>query len=354
VNVVGIDLALPVGHPSGTRAFSLPVPSAQNLADFLSLLNGLLGQSGPVTRDVTATLPAKPTGATLLPQASTTKERGAKTGKTTVASLPPSLGSPVTSGTAAEMPVLIQTGKIPDDGEPAGAPPRSPLGETQGSSVYAQTQPVASRSDGATSTASSAMSPSGNPPGPVGDIAFALRLTWKPLGATTDLDTHSRSDAVPPGKAGLRNPIEVTSRIGQSTGLSEVASHNDSANTEKTEIPTPEPVPAESQPSRANDPPTHSSLSLLEPIPAHSPGPDSTIPKGAGLRHSDILVPVRHGDVTAGSAPGNRRLASEAAPRPTEIDAQPQGFATAPASVPEKTAASSPPAANSQNVPTPK
>ncbi len=310
------------------------------MVGFLSLLNGLLDQSGTETNYGAATRPFKQPASAAPPQAANRKEKGERIGNTTEARPQTPLFRPIDPGAVAETPVLIHGYEI-TPGFPGNGPPVLSNGETQGSSALTKTQPLALPNIGAMNTASGASNMDYCPPSPPRDIAFALRLTWQPSDPAPA--AHSQSDILLPGASDPRNPIEVASQTSPQAGPSEGASPTGSANTVKTEIPTPDPVLGQSPSLRGNDPLAHSICSLVPSISPRSTGPDSFFSGVAGFPSSETLEQIRHGSINASPAFLDQEPTSEAATNSAEIDPQRQGFAGDPMSVAGKAPAPSPP-----------
>jgi hypothetical protein len=350
------------------------------MAGFLSLLNGLLDQAGTATNDEAAALPAKQSGTTLLPQAATTtrgathtqaaarpraatgqrpapgprapsglraaarKDNDDNSGNATDARLRDAVFLPIAPGATVETPILLRTlsGGFVGQASPAGS-----IGETRGpASLTTQSQPVTLESLGSTNTPSGTSILNGNPPNPAHNIAFALRLTWQPSGASGDPTPliHSRSDAVLPAASSSRNPTDVASRTSQPAALSESASHTDSDDLKNTAIHDPDPVTGDPQ-SDGKDLFAYSNASPLQSSPPRPAGPGSTDQEAAGLRSPDALEGIRPGSALVVSAPLVRGPASDINTNPIEIDAQPEGFARDTAFNPKRTSALSPLAA---------
>jgi len=368
VNVAGIELAQPVIKPLGPSR-PLSVLSAQHLAGFLSLLNGLLEQSGTATRGVAVLRQAKRASATLLPP---TKGQVEKTANVPDATLRPALFPPRAPEAIAETTLLIQPGESPGTVFAADGPPIPPPGDTQGASAPRPSQPAGLRSLGATGTAPGTSMLNGHTPSPERNVAFALRLTWQPPRTNTDA-TMARSDAIMSGDSGPRNPIDVASRTGQLVGLNaglnpalnpalspglnpapnEFEPGMDSSDTEKTNMPTSDPETGESQSRRGSDQRVHSNFSLVQSSPARLLNSDPAVSESAGLRSPATSEPVRHGNTITNSPPRDPTPVSEAPTNSARIDVQPQISTRDPASIPEKPTASSLPRADSQETPPP-
>jgi hypothetical protein len=344
----------------------LSVMSAQHLAGFLSLLNGLLDQSGTATRGVAAVRQAKRPNATLLPPMKGQVER---TTNAPDAKLRPALFPPAAPEAIAKTTVLFQPGESPSTGFAAEGPPIPLPGDTPASSAPPPSRPARVQSLGETSTASGTSILNGNTPSPPHDIAFALRLTWQPPRTNTDA-MMARSNAILPEDSGIRNPIDGASRSGQlvglnaglnpglnpglNAGLNEVAPGMDSADTEKTKMPASDPETGESQSRRGGDQGVHSSFSLVQSIPARLLNSDPTVSESAGFRSSAISERIHHENVNASSsAPREQSPAPQAATNSMRIDVQPQVLTREPVSIPEKPTASSLPGADSHETPPP-
>jgi hypothetical protein len=358
VNVAGIDLAQPVLNPRGlarARAVSLSVLSGQHLAGFLSLLNGLLDQSGTATRDVPAGLPAKRPSAMSLPPMKALVV-------TPAASLPPALiRSPVPDGTA-DTPVLIQTAEIASvgfTGEEAPAPSR---GGTQGSSAPAASLPVAVQSLGPTSTSSGTSILDGNPLSLARHTAFALQLTWNPSARKNDAmmagpsrsDSFSSASSGDPStvESGTKNATHLDSSTNELAGLNEVASVVEPAvsekTSEKTKLPTSDPEPpldlfeGVAQSSQGIDQRAPASIWLLHAIPGGFLSPDSTAREVAGFRSPVTSELIRRGNMEGSSLPRDQAPAAGAATNSAEVEVQPQVFTRGPATIAEPPPALSP------------
>ena len=359
MNVAGIEFAQPILNPRGLAragAVSLSVLSAQPLAGFLSLLNGLLDQSGTATRDVAAGLPAKRPSATSLPPPKAPVERTASAPAATLSS---AHIRPTAPEATAETPAQLQTAEVPSAGFTVDGSPGPSRGGTQGLSTPAAL-PVAVQSLGPTSTSSGASILAGNPVSLARHTAFALQLTWNPPGTKNDalMAGPSRSDSFSfgstggpsSGESGTKNPIHFDSRTGQLTGLAglnEVASVVDSAVPQKTKIPTSDPGPPPdlfegvAQSSREIDQLAPASISLLHAIPGRFLSPDSTVGGGAGPRSPVTSELIRRGNMNE-SLPRDQAPAAGAATSSAEIEVQPQVFTRGPATIAEPPPALSP------------
>jgi len=297
-------------------------------------------------------LPAKRPVATVVaqpmirPPAVTRKESGQKTGDITGSLRRAALSQVLATGATGETTAGTAAAHVAAEGPSIPRPV-----ETQGSNSFIQTQPVPLPSLEGTNTPSGTATPASNPPGPVRDVAFALRLTWQPPVINPVINNDAMTSFDP------RKSIDVASRTGQLAGLSEVASREDLADAVKAEIPTPVPVPShvpgEPQSSRANDPPPDSNFSLLPSIPARPPGPDSTVPAGTGLLYPAALERVLHWDGKPGSATPAPGLAMEAVSNPAESAAPLEGATNDPVPVLRKISASPSPGATSPDATSP-
>jgi hypothetical protein len=403
VNVAGIELAQPLINPLvRTRAggVSVPLLASRNLAGFLSLLNGLLDQTGTATDDVAYSRAVKQPGVTSLPQAmvspqaaasppaalrpqagakpqtsmkpqAATKpqtairgEKGDTTGNPTDASVQNAQLRAMASGATAGTPFLIQAGEISSG---LLTVPRSAIAlpsDVQGSSAGGQSQSDALRSLGATNISSGGSSPNTSPPGAVRDIAFALRLTPGTMpGANTPganiagangnavAATNSGSNGVPPGASGPRNAMDVRNPTG-SSGLKEVVTLMDSAETKKMAIPIADPAPVGSPSSRGNPPLSHAGSSSLQSILSYPLSPNSTGSEVPGLRSRETGGRIRNGDVNVSSASPDQSPVSTPA-NPAEIDAPPQGLTGNLATAAGKVSVLSPPGTRGQDATTP-
>jgi hypothetical protein len=359
---------------------SVPLLASRNLAGFLSLLNGLLDQTGTATDDVATARAVKQPGVTLLPQAIASPraaasppaavrpqvairgEKGDTTGNPTDAAVQNALLRPMASSATPGTPILIQAGEISTGVLTVARPAIPPLAEVQGSSAGGQSQSGALRSLGATNTSSGGWSSNSSLPRPVRDIAFALRLTpgTSMPGANTPGAndnsvgaTHSGSNGVPPGASGPRNPMDIANPTGQSSGLKEVVALMDSAETKKMEIPIEDSAAVGSPSSRGNHPLSPSSSSSLQSLPAYPLSPNSTDSEKPGLHAPETWYGIRNGDVNVGSASPDQSPASTTAANPAQIDAQPQGLTRNPATAAGKASVLSPPGTRGQEATTP-
>ncbi len=348
VNVATIELPHSAISPAGLRragAASLPGLSAQKLAGFLSLLNGLLDQSGTATRDVAPARPFQRPGAKLLPGATTTGKTERR-GDITDAGLRAALLQTMPPATIAESRVLIQSSEIQGGGLAGESHPTPSNGEALVSSARTQPQPLVLGSFGATST-SLTSSQNDYPPSAAHDVAFALRLTWEPASTHADpmpaamMNTPPRPPSLS-SDSGSRNPTisAAATRASPSPALSEITPRPDSTGATKAQI-LPEIAKAGSAVSEL----AHSSSSL-QSIPAPSPGTPSPAAGGAGPR-SETSVPIRPANVHSGTAPS-----LEASAKTSEIDAQLTGVSTsmAPAATAEPPAMEPAPVSSSQEV----
>jgi hypothetical protein len=400
VNLAGIELAQPVINPLlGTRAAGVSVPllRSRNLAGFLSLLNGLLDQTRTATDEASARAVKQP-GATLLtramvsplsaasspaavkpqtgmrsqasiraqaavrPQAPVKEEKWETTESPTDALVQNAFLRPMAAGANAGTPILIQAGEISPGVLTVRRPAIPPFAEVQGSNAGGQSQSGALRSLGTTNNPSGGLSPNGIPTRSVHDIAFALRLTpganipgANIPGANHDAIAATRSgpNAGPPGASAPRNPIDVANPTGQSSGLKEVVTLMDSADTTKTAIPITDPTPVGLPSSPGNHPLSHSSSSSLQSIPAHPLSPNSTGSEEPEIRPPETLERIRNGDVNIGSASPDQSPAATPAANPAEIDYQPQGLTGNTATADGKTSVLSPLGARGEGATTP-
>ncbi len=295
---------------------------------------------------------AKRPNATLQP---VTKGQVEKTANAIDAKLRPALFPPTAPESIAGTTVPIQTGEVPSAGFAGEGPAISTPGDAPGSSASAPSQLAAFQGLGATVTASGTSILNHNPPTPARDIAFALRLTWQPPATNTD-SMMARSDEILAGESGPGNPLDAASGTGQlaalNAGLNAAASGMDSADTEKTKVPKPDPAPVGSPSPRGNDTRANSSLSLLQSIPVRLLNSDSTGSGSARLRSPATLERIPGVNITASSGPPDL-AASGAANNSAEIDVQPPVFSPHPASIPENPTASPLLEADSRETPPP-
>lgn len=347
MNAAGIGLAQPVIHALGLKgigAVSLPVATAQSLAGFWSLFQGLLDHNGTAAPQGEAEVPAKQSGATPPP-----KKAGEKTASPTDSGLPPPLIDPITAagsvapGAGAETPV-IHTGEIPSGGSGGQDPSTSPLGAAQGASAPTQTQALAFRNTpSGTSTAESS-------PPTAGNIAFALQLSWQASATKPDsnIPDATRSGATQPGP---KNPGDVAGQTAHPAGLNEGTFPWGAAGGEKqTVLPAPDRAPGEPHSSQGNFPLPSSSSALFPSIPAPFPAADAMSAHESELRTPETLG--RIGDWRV-AVPLNRGLSSQGASNADEIDAQSQSWIEDAASVVGRPAGS-PASRESREMSTPK
>ena len=277
--------------PAGSAAVSgFP---ASHVAGFSSVMLGLI-ESPTVQSDSAVIRPATRIVSPPVAQASKTtnpviKEKDDKSGKTTATSVrpPEPLQSVVPRAVVALVPA--QNGNTPNlgvQGELPAIPVRAGMSAL---ATTTQTQAAAlanfpASSFPQTSKAAEPLSASGVPLGSSRDLAFALRLTWRPLASVAEATGQPGSGASLPSAPSRSSATLTTTDPSSASG--EIA-----ANTvpEKPQVAMPISLPVGSEPTHeeASAGSTPSLLSWAAVAPA---GPDSALKKQAEFMAGNSLT----------------------------------------------------------------
>lgn len=302
--------------------FPLPASTAQNLAGFLSLLNGLLDHPATVT---TQAVPSAKRSISPPKEKESPRQNQEKTGTTTVSGIRRAPIRAATSGAIAENPVPIQTGEILAGALSGQAPMNLPLNASTESGGFSQSQLVARQAMGPPSTGSP--TPSENHVSSERDMAFALRLTWQaPLANSgAKLATHSSVDSGMPGGF-AKNTIVIANHEALPSGSSEIGSHIGPPDMAMMELPAPSPGLGDSQSFQGKDQLAFPGLSFSQSLAPPSPDSRSTVSERDALRSPEVSEPIRPGDSNPNSVPLDQVRSSEADAKLPENDAQSWGF----------------------------
>lgn len=176
MNAAKIEIAQPLPSssaplPAGT--FALPSFARRDLTGFASLFSGILNQTGTTPQEET-TDAAIATGA--FPEASTSKNQAPKAFQTKKDPTPPPVSNtPSLSTTLSNIASVLSTNPLP----PAIVS-FHPENQTANAAAQSTTAVVPNASSNASNTGPTQAVVTNASSTPVGDIAFALQLTWQP------------------------------------------------------------------------------------------------------------------------------------------------------------------------------